>query len=95
MSGLKKLLKGKKKSDKSLDKKASSSTGSLAASHSGSSLHLAASTESLGYLLKEKDLPKFLKAAWQGDFSKLKQLSSGKKVNWNETDKEHRSKFIF
>lgn len=89
MASLKNLLKGKKKSS---DKKASlnKSTGNLSTSSSkGSQLNLAGSTDSLGYLLKEKDLSKFLKAAWQGDVSKLKQLTN-KKTNFNETDKEQR-----
>ena len=94
MASLKNLLKGKKKSsDKDKDKKGSlhrSSTGNLSTSSSkGSQLNLAGSTDSLGYLLKEKDLSKFLKAAWQGDATKLKQLTN-KKTNFNETDKEQR-----
>jgi len=93
MASLKNLLKGKKKSS-SGEKKGSthkSSTGNLSvtSSKSGSQLNLSGSTDSLGYLLKEKDLPKFLKAAWQGDISKLKQLTN-KKTNFNETDKEQR-----
>ena len=94
MASLKNLLKGKKKSN---DKKGSThrlSTGNLSTSSSkGSQLNLAGSTDSLGYLLKEKDLSKFLKAAWQGDANKLKQLTN-KKTNFNETDKEQRF-FLF
>ena len=92
MASLKNLLKGKKKSNDK-DKKGSlhrSSTGNLSTSSSkGSQLNLTGSTDSLGYLLKEKDLSKFLKAAWQGDAAKLKQLTN-KKTNFNETDKEQR-----
>eukprot|EP00111_Clytia_hemisphaerica_P022533 TCONS_00066243-protein len=92
MASLKNFLKGKKKSNP--DKKGSnyhSSTGNLSrASSKGSQLNLAGSTDSLGYILKEKDLPKFLKAAWQGDVSKLKQLTN-KKTNFDETDKEQRT----
>lgn len=89
MASLKNLLKGKKKSNDK-DKKVSTSTGNLSASSSkGSQLNLAGSTDSLGYLLKEKDLSKFLKAAWQGDVNKLKQLTN-KKTNFDETDKEQR-----
>ena len=91
MASLKNLLKGKKKANP--DKKGSnykSSTGNLSRTSSkGSQLNLAGSTDSLGYILKEKDLPKFLKAAWQGDVGKLKQLTN-KKTNFEETDKEQR-----
>ena len=41
-----------------------------------------------GYSLKEKDLPKLHKAAWNGDLVKLQQLS--KKGDVNQLDKENR-----
>ena len=41
-----------------------------------------------GYSLKEKDLPKLHKSAWNGDLVKLQQLS--KKGEVNQLDKENR-----
>lgn len=82
MPKFKKLLGGKSKSSKLNKSKESlnSSTGSLSGINNNK-------TEI--YDVKEKDLPKLHKAAWNEDLGKLKQLS-GKKINWNEFDKQHR-----
>lgn len=99
MPKLKNILSLRRKGS-SLSKKAKGEDGgshssnlSLASqggSKFGSNQALSASVENLGgYILKEKDLSKFLKAAWNGDLSKLKQIAS-KKVNWNESDKQKR-----
>ena len=46
------------------------------------------SDSSPGYQLKEKDLPKLHKAAWNGDLAKLQQLS--KKTDVYTLDKQNR-----
>ena len=82
MPKFKKLLGGKNKSSKLSKSKESlnSSTGSLSGINNNK-VEI--------YDVKEKDLPKLHKAAWNADLGKLKQLS-GKKINWNEFDKQHR-----
>jgi len=97
MSGLKKFLGGKKKSSGKLNdpRKGSinSSTGSIPGlTKSTSNINISTSPigQLGGYEVKEKDLTKLLKAAWQGDITKLKSIS-GKKTNWNEHDKYHRT----
>jgi hypothetical protein len=46
-----------------------------------------ASSITVGYDLREKDLPKLHKAAWNGDLSKVKQLA---KKDASPLDKENR-----
>ena len=83
-------LKNGKKEDQQQAHASNLSLASASGSKFGSTVALSASTEHLGsYTLKEKDLSKFLKAAWNGDLDKLKQIAS-KKVNWNECDKQKR-----
>ena len=99
MPKLKNLLSIKKRSPsltkrgQKADQQSHSSNLSLASlpgKRSSSNAILSVSVETLGaYTLKEKDLSKFLKAAWNGDLTKLKQIAS-KKVNWNECDKQKR-----
>nr|XP_047146355.1 ankyrin repeat domain-containing protein 26-like isoform X2 [Hydra vulgaris] len=100
MSGLKKLLSGKKKSAQKNQKQEETaelqkaSLGNLSfRSKSGSSIDLIGLSENKnGYIVKNKDLSKVSKAVWQGDLLKLKEVANNKKkVNWNETDKENRT----
>lgn len=55
---------------------------SAASSSDGASAHFLS-----GYDLKEKDLPKIHKAAWNGDISKIRQLA---KKDPTALDKENR-----
>ncbi|XP_065673825.1 golgin subfamily A member 4 isoform X2 [Hydra vulgaris] len=100
MSGLKKLLSGKRKSAQKNQKQEEptelqkTSLGNLSfGSKSGSSIDLIGLSENKnGYIVKNKDLSKVSKAVWQGDLLKLKEIANNKKkVNWNETDKENRT----
>ncbi len=80
MSALKKLLPGKKKSKKSSSASLRSAT---------SEPNVADGLTEIGYRnVKEKDLPKLHKAAWNGDLAKVKQLT--KKGDINQMDKQHR-----
>ena len=98
MSGLKKLLSGKKKTlqknkkQETTELHKTSSTNLSIRSKSGSSIDLIGLSETKnGYALKDKDLSKISKAVWQGDLIKLKSVvNKKKKINWNETDKENR-----
>lgn len=80
MSALRKFLPGKKKNKKSTSSSIQSSV---------SEQSIAAIGQVPGYKdVKEKDLPKLHKAAWQGDMVKLKQLL--KKTDVNSMDRHHR-----
>ncbi len=83
MSALRKLIPGRKKSKKSSSASLRSAT---------SEQNLAEGPAEPGYKnVKEKDLPKLHKAAWNGDLAKVRQLA--KKADINQMDKHHR--YIF
>lgn len=80
MSALKKFLPGKRKTKKSTSSSIKSSV---------SEQNIADFGNVPGYKnVKEKDLPKFHKAAWLGDLAKLKQLV--RKSDVNSMDRHHR-----